>query len=104
MQKNDSHVFVEIDRAVCLISADTACGYGAEYECVMCRGRAAIVEDEAEKLKGLKALMKTQTGKNFEIAANAVGDACTGSNPRAIDPATMAKLFKCTYYGTEVDF
>lgn len=39
-----------------------------------------------------------------EIAANAVGDACTGSNPRAIDPATMAKLFKCTYYGTEVDF
>ena len=39
-----------------------------------------------------------------EIAANAVGDACTGSNPRAIDPETMAKLFKCTYYGTEVDF
>lgn len=39
-----------------------------------------------------------------EIAVNAVGDACTGSNPRAIDPETMAKLFKCTYYGTEVDF
>ena len=39
-----------------------------------------------------------------EIAANAVGDACTGSTPRAIAPATMAKLFKCTYYGTEVDF
>ena len=39
-----------------------------------------------------------------EIAANAVGDACTGSNPRTIDPETMARLFKCTYYGTEVDF
>lgn len=39
-----------------------------------------------------------------EIAVNAVGDACTGSNPRAIDPETMARLFKCTYYGTEVDF
>ena len=39
-----------------------------------------------------------------EIAVNAVGDACTGSNPRAIDPKTMARLFKCTYYGTEVDF
>ncbi len=38
------------------------------------------------------------------IAANAVGDACTGSNPRAIDPATMEKLFTCIYYGTEVDF
>ena len=39
-----------------------------------------------------------------KIAELAVGDACTGSNPRAIDPAAMAKLFKCTYYGTEVDF
>ena len=38
------------------------------------------------------------------IAANAVGDACTGSNPRPIDPPTMAKLFTCIYYGQEVDF
>lgn len=38
------------------------------------------------------------------IAANAVSDACTGSNPRAIDNEQMAKLFKCTFYGTEVDF
>ena len=38
------------------------------------------------------------------IAENAVADACTGSNPRAIDPATMEKLFTCIYYGTEVDF
>ena len=38
------------------------------------------------------------------IAENAVGDACTGSNPRAIDPATMKKLFTCIYYGMEVNF
>ncbi len=38
------------------------------------------------------------------ISENAVGDACTGTNPRAIDPATMEKLFTCIYYGTEVDF
>ncbi len=38
------------------------------------------------------------------IAELAVGDACTGSNPRAIDPANMEKLFTCVYYGTEVDF
>ena len=37
------------------------------------------------------------------IAHNAVLDACTGSNPREIDDATMAKLFECTYYGTEVN-
>ncbi len=38
------------------------------------------------------------------IAERAVGDACTGSNPREIDTAAMEKLFNCTYYGTEVDF
>ena len=38
------------------------------------------------------------------ISELAVGDACTGTNPRAIDPATMERLFTCIYYGTEVDF
>lgn len=38
------------------------------------------------------------------VAENAVGDACTGSNPRKIDPPTMAKLLKCCYYDEEVDF
>lgn len=42
--------------------------------------------------------------KIAKIAEIAVGDACTGSNPRAITPAEMEKLFTCTYYGTEVDF
>lgn len=42
--------------------------------------------------------------KIAKIAELAVGDACTGSNPRPIDPAAMEKLFNCTYYGTEVDF
>ncbi len=39
-----------------------------------------------------------------EIAANAVNDACTGSNPRAINEQQMEKLYKCAFYGTEVDF
>jgi len=38
------------------------------------------------------------------VAELAVGDACTGSNPRAITPAQMEKLLLCCYYGTEVDF
>lgn len=42
--------------------------------------------------------------KVASIAELAVGDACTGSNPRAIDPAAMEKLLTCTYYGSEVDF
>lgn len=38
------------------------------------------------------------------VAENAVGDACTATNPRKIDPPTMAKLLKCCYYDEEVDF
>ena len=39
-----------------------------------------------------------------EIAANAILDACTGSNPRQPDQEEMEKLLKCCYYDTEVDF
>nr|WP_297280200.1 iron-containing alcohol dehydrogenase [uncultured Butyricicoccus sp.] len=39
-----------------------------------------------------------------EVAELAVGDACTGSNPRSINPEQMAKLLKCCFYDTEVDF
>jgi alcohol dehydrogenase class IV len=42
--------------------------------------------------------------KIAKISELAVGDACTGSNPRPVTPAEMEKLFTCTYYGTEVDF
>ena len=38
------------------------------------------------------------------VAELAVSDACTGSNPRAIDPEQMAKLLTCCFYDTEVDF
>ena len=42
--------------------------------------------------------------KISKIAELAIGDACTGSNPRVIDAAEMEKLFTCIYYGTEVSF
>ena len=38
------------------------------------------------------------------ISENAIGDACTGSNPRIPTQEEMEKLFTCIYYGTEVDF
>lgn len=38
------------------------------------------------------------------VAELAVGDACTGSNPRSITPAEMEKLLTCCYYDTEVNF
>jgi len=42
--------------------------------------------------------------KLHTISERAVRDACTGSNPRAIDAKTMERLFDCIYYGKNVDF
>lgn len=42
--------------------------------------------------------------KAAKIAGLAVGDACTGSNPRKISPAEMEKLLTCAYYGMDVNF
>jgi Alcohol dehydrogenase, class IV len=38
------------------------------------------------------------------IARNAVLDACTGANPRAIDDEGMEKMFTSVYYGSKVEF
>ena len=42
--------------------------------------------------------------KLSEIAINAIGDACTGSNPRQPDQADMEKLLRACYYDLDVDF
>jgi len=39
-----------------------------------------------------------------KVAELAVGDACTGSNPREITPKVMEKLLYCCYYDIEVNF
>ena len=38
------------------------------------------------------------------IAVNAIGDACTGSNPRQPSVEEMEKLLDCVYYDLDVDF
>ena len=66
--------------------------------------------DEFNKILGIPATLK-EFGiieeefkeKIDTISELAVGDACTGSNPRAINPAQMKELFTCVYYGTEVN-
>ena len=96
----------------------------AERYADIARTMGVVGDTTAELVEGLRAKIRSMndamgipnTLKDFgiledefkekldAIAANAVGDACTGSNPRPIDPSTMAKLFTCIYYGQEVDF
>lgn len=66
ISKNNK-VFVEIAKGEKLVTADTPCMYGAEYESVMCRGTATIVNDVKEKMNALEILMKTQTKEVFHF-------------------------------------
>ena len=65
--RKNNHVFVEIDRGESLVAGEIPCSYGAEYESVMCRGTASIVEAPDEKCKALMILMKVQTGEEHMI-------------------------------------
>lgn len=42
--------------------------------------------------------------KKSRIAVDAIGDACTGSNPRIPTPEEMEKLLECVYNDVDVDF
>lgn len=58
---------------------------------------------------GVKADVSIIDEKEFmdklsETAANAIGDACTGSNPRQPSQEDMEKLLKACYYDLEIDF
>ena len=94
-------------------------GYGDTAEAAkkdMMKAYEEIKEMQAEEDKEVPELEFTykydmQSFFNYfsflnvtKVAELAVGDACTGSNPRSINPDQMAKLLKCCYYDEEVDF
>ncbi len=92
--------------------AEIATALKLEGKCEDCLVDALCAKiDEMNRYFGIPKTLKEYgineaefNEKVDKIAELAVGDACTGSNPRAIDPATMAKLFKTIYVGGEVDF
>ena len=66
--KKNPRVFIELETEAAIISGgDIPCKYGSEYASVMGDGTVVVVEDVAEKIFGLQLLMKTQTGRDFEI-------------------------------------
>ena len=66
--KKNPYVFIELETNVAIVSGgDIPCKYGSEYASVMGDGTAVIVEDVAEKISGLQLMMKTQSGRDFEI-------------------------------------
>lgn len=53
----------EMDTNYQIKEADVACDFSARYQSVIGEGIVQIVEDEKEKIEGLKAIMKHATGK-----------------------------------------
>ena len=76
MQENP-HVCVELETNVELVSGgDVPCKYGAEYASVMCRGKAKILQNAADKCAALRILMREQTGEEHEINEKMVNAVC----------------------------
>ena len=68
MEQENPHVCVELETNVELVSGgDVPCKYGTSFASVFGRGQAELVENEQEKIKGLKLLMQNQTQRAFEI-------------------------------------
>ena len=69
--RNNASVCVELECDTELVSGgDIPCKYGSTFASVIARGTAEIVEDEQEKIRGLKLLMKNQTGRDFAMNAS----------------------------------
>ena len=66
--KENPHVCVELETGVKLVSGgEVPCQYGAAFASVIGRGKAELLEDEQEKIHGLKLLMENQTQRAFEM-------------------------------------
>lgn len=66
--RENPNVCVELECNVALISGgERACEYGASYASFIGRGKAELVQQEQEKIRGLSLLMEHQTGQKFSI-------------------------------------
>jgi len=82
-------------------------------ETELCQAYIDLIKDLNQQLNIASCIKEYEGGiideKEFldtlpKVAKLAVGDACTGSNPRTIDPSTMEKLLTACFYDQEVDF
>ena len=67
----------EMDTFKELVISDKACGYTAKYSSIVGEGKAEIVKTYDEKIAGLTAIMKQNTGKNnWEFDEKSVSGVC----------------------------
>jgi len=64
---NNPNVCIEMDCDHRLIEGEKACDYSFGFKSIIGNGKASIVSDYNEKLKGLSLLMKHETQRVFEF-------------------------------------
>lgn len=64
---NNPNVCIEMDCDHRLIEGEKACDYSLGFKSIIGNGKASIVSDYNEKLKGLSLLMKHETQREFEF-------------------------------------
>ena len=63
LAKKKPIVGFEIDGNYMLIGSEMACGFSATFQSVIGTGTLSLVEDNAEKINGLNAIMKQTTSR-----------------------------------------
>ena len=70
--KRNGHVCAELENSVALLAGgENPCAYGSAFASVIVRGTARVLDDNEEKMRALKLLMKHQTGRDFDFDAKA---------------------------------
>jgi uncharacterized protein len=62
MIRSNNRAFFQMDGGHVLKTAATACGWSMNYDCIMGSGSIEIVQDAAERLAGLRAIMRHYDG------------------------------------------
>lgn len=63
LAKNRPNVGFEIDGNYTLLEGEVACDFSATFQSIIGSGRLSLVEDSAEKVRGLNTIMKQTTNK-----------------------------------------
>lgn len=70
---SNPRVCVEFDIAGELVAHTTACGYGMNFESVIGWGVAQVLTEVEAKTRGLNAVMRQYSGRDWEFGAQALG-------------------------------
>ena len=68
MIKKNPNICFEVDQLIRFSKAKLACNWGVEFKSVIGTGKAFLLDDLDEKIKGLNVIMSQYSGREFEYS------------------------------------